>query len=140
MKQPYMFSSSDLLKILEITESLRARLAIILLIAPRLIDPRESLETVLQMFRFTEDKYKVEEAYKHRLQIINALNLKSEYVRNTHMFHARGGGRGGGGRGSNGSGIPRPLSMPESTYFKNMFRRYQTNNSTKDDVTTDGSS
>jgi len=91
-------------------------MAIIMLLAPRLIDPRESLETVLQMFRFSEDKYKVEEAYKHRLQLINSKNLKSEFARNNDYIFVPRAGRGGRSR---------PMSMPDSSYFRSVFRRYQ---------------
>lgn len=119
--------SSDLLKILEITTSLRVKLAIITLIAPRLIDPRESLDLVLQMFRFSEDKFKVEEAYKHRIQILNAISCKSEYVRNIDLFGGNRGGRGNKGPNS------RPISTRgENSYLKSVFSDSRANGEIED--------
>lgn len=115
-----------MLKILEITTSLRVKLAIIVLIAPRLIDPRESLDLVLQMFRFSEDKFKVEEAYKHRIQILNAISCKSEYVRNFDLF---GGNRGGRGYKAN----LRPVSTRgENSYLKSVFSNSRANDEVED--------
>lgn len=92
-------------------------MAIILLIAPRLIDPRESLDLVLQMFRFSEDKFKVEEAYKHRIQILTAISCRNEYVRNFDMF---GGVRGGRGHRAHNS---RPMQQP--SYLQSVFSQPQ---------------
>eukprot|EP01031_Cornospumella_fuschlensis_P045790 gene45790-56044_t len=70
-KQPYLFNSTDLLAILDLTTSVKTRLLIILSLAPRLTDPRTKMDTLVGLFRFSEEKSQVEEALKTRVQAIN---------------------------------------------------------------------
>ncbi|RYG59993.1 DUF4476 domain-containing protein, partial [archaeon] len=70
-KQPYLFNSTDLLTILELTTSVKTRLLIVLSLVPRLTDPRAKMDTLIGLFRFSEEKSQVEEALKTRVQAIN---------------------------------------------------------------------
>lgn len=65
-KEPYLFPSSFLLKFCEITTSIKTKLAFITLLGPRLTDPTSKTEQLLGMFRFAEEKTKVEDILKAR--------------------------------------------------------------------------
>ncbi|KAJ1434199.1 hypothetical protein B484DRAFT_394151 [Ochromonadaceae sp. CCMP2298] len=66
VKEPYLFSSDDLEKILYVTESTKTRLEMIHLVGPRLLDPHVKTEKLIGMFRFAEEKEMVEEVLKAR--------------------------------------------------------------------------
>lgn len=98
-----------------VTASVKTRLAMILMIAPRLVDPRAQYDTLVGLFRFSEEKAQIEEALKLRIQSLNNSIFKKE---SSSVFGGRGGrGRGGltsgksmymGGRGD----ARRPTSLP----------------------------
>ena len=71
-KTPYLFSSAQLAEILEITPSMKTRLAIIAMLGPRLIDPRAKVDYFLNLFRFSEEKERVQEVLKARTQFLSA--------------------------------------------------------------------
>lgn len=104
---PYLFSSDNLIKLLEVTTSLKTKIAIIGLIGPRLMDPKAKIAYFTGLFRFVEDKNTVEEILKTRAQTINS----SVFSRSENLKGA--GGRGIGrssitsrsGRGSMRSGL-----------------------------------
>lgn len=127
-KLPYLFSSEQLLKMLEITTSIKTKIAMIAQIGPRLVDPKAKTQQFLDIFRYADEKNQVEEILKARSQAI----VSSQF--STASTAGRGGGgrggllagRGGGGRGGAGRGAglgaatapvaTRPMpSVPAST-------------------------
>ena len=57
---------------MNITPSVKTRLAMVVMIGPRLIDPRAKVDYFLELFRFSEEKEKVQEVLKARTQFISA--------------------------------------------------------------------
>lgn len=106
-RTPYLFSSDNLIKLLEVTTSLKTKIAIIGLIGPRLMDPKSKLSYFTGLFRFVEDKNTVEEILKTRAQTINS----SVFTRSDNIKAAAGRGIGRNsitsrsGRGSARSGL-----------------------------------
>jgi len=104
LREPYLFTSADLLQILEVTLSTKTRLEMINMIGPRLLDPKSKMLELTGRFRFAEDKLTVEEILKARAQTLNATALQQQQQQTSAM-----GGRGGsilgqgGGRGRGGS-------------------------------------
>lgn len=83
---------------MDITTSEKTRLAIIVSLAARLTDPRSKMEYFSGLFRFADQKCKVEDALKSRMQALsNALFKKME-----PSSVLSPGGRGGRGRGNAG--------------------------------------
>lgn len=101
--------SDDLIKIAEVTPSLKTRKEMISMIGPRLIDPSAKVSSFTGMFRFSEDKEFVEEILKARMSAINAAKF-TKSVGGGLLAGGRGGrgapgrgtaaGRGGAGRGT----------------------------------------
>ena len=96
-KGPYLFSSDNLKKIIDTITSMKTKLAIILMLAPRLTDPRSKMDEFINIFRYADDKTKVEDAMKNRAQLIGSSGFSR--TSSTGMSTGRG-GRGGMGRGS----------------------------------------
>jgi len=96
VKEPYLFSSGDLVKIVEVTSSLKTRIAMITMLGPRLSDPNSHVATFTDMFRFNEDKKTVEEVLKARTNALNASQFTKKAAGSTLL---RGGPGGRGGRG-----------------------------------------
>ena len=71
-KTPYLFSSSQLVEILDITPSVKTRISMIQIIGPRLIDPRSKVDHFLGLFRFSEEKEKVQEVLKARTHVLSS--------------------------------------------------------------------
>jgi hypothetical protein len=113
-KYPYLFTSADLLQILDVTTSVKTRIAIIGMLGPRITDPRVGMDNVLSLFRFAEEKSQVEEVFKSRMQVLNG----SMFTRASSLSSPGiGGGRcaGRGGRSilsPSGRSTSRPMSMP----------------------------
>lgn len=104
-KTGFLFTTESLQKIIEITTSLKTKLKLISLVAPRLIDPtRAKMEHFSSFFRFAEDKLIVENAFKERLKVINSSKFsRAESLHSNSTDRARMslGGRGRGrGRGA----------------------------------------
>lgn len=102
-KVPYLFTSENLLRLTEVTTSLRTQLTIIAMIGPRLIDPRGKTTELLDLFRFADQRAKVEEILKAR-----ATALAVTIYKNSPTSTTPGGGRGAGrgGRGAGGLALP----------------------------------
>jgi hypothetical protein len=71
-KLPYLFNSSQLAELLDITPSIKTRLAFIVMLGPRLIDPRAKVDHFIGLFRYSEEKEKVQEVLKARSDALNA--------------------------------------------------------------------
>lgn len=71
-KTPYLFSSSQLIEILDITPSVKTRISMIQILGPRLIDPRSKVDHFLGLFRFSEEKEKVQEVLKARTHVLSS--------------------------------------------------------------------
>ena len=104
-----------MLRILEVTPSVKTRIAIIRMISPRLTDPKSESEAILNLFRYSEEKTQVEEALKARAKAIE----KSRYsaapkasIPGSNTPHGVRPGRGRGGRGLTTSSSARPTSAP----------------------------
>lgn len=97
MKQPYLFSSEHLSKILEVTTSVRTRINMMAMIGPRLTDPKAKTAYFLGLFRYAEEKAQVEEILKARTQTMNS----SIFSKGTDL-RTGGAGRGAAGRGGRG--------------------------------------
>ena len=69
---PYLFTSAQLAEIIAITPSIKTRLAMISMIGPRLTDPRAKVDFFLGLFRFSEEKEKVQEVLKARTHVISS--------------------------------------------------------------------
>lgn len=76
LKEPYLFTSSNLEKIVNITVSLKTRMSMIGLIGPRLTDPNAKITIFTDMYRFSEDKKSVEDILKTRTNTLNASQFK----------------------------------------------------------------
>jgi hypothetical protein len=71
-KTPFLYASADLLAILNCVTSQKTKLAIIEHLAPRLVDPKKHQPELLEIFRFVNEKEKVESLLKARSQTISA--------------------------------------------------------------------
>ena len=112
-KTPYLFSSDQLMQLLLAITSVKTRIAIVGLIGPRLTDPSAKSTELLALFRFSEEKSKVEEILKARIT-----TLKSTAFRLSTSASLQG-GRGQnrmsvnqGGRGMTRSSQSVRLSAP----------------------------
>jgi hypothetical protein len=65
-KQPYLFTSAQLLLVCDVTPSLKTKLEFISSIGPRLIDPASSADKLLGLFRYATEKSAVEKILKDR--------------------------------------------------------------------------
>ena len=75
-KLPFLFSSLQLMTMVEtITPSVKTRLAMISHIGPRLIDPKAKASQLIALFRYVEEKEKVEAILKARTQVVMARSL-----------------------------------------------------------------
>ena len=97
-KKGLLFNSQQLMDFCMITESLKTRITFIESICPRVTDPNAMVSKFTDLFRFEDDRSKVEDAFKARSETMRA-----------SCFNAGGGGAlstggGGGGRGGAGRG------------------------------------
>lgn len=112
-KYPYLFTSADLLQILDVSTSVKTRLAIITMLGPRITDPRVGTDKVLSLFRFAEEKSQIEEVFKSRMQVLNGSMFTRASSLSSPGLAGRGAGRGGRGILSpSGRSTSRPMSMP----------------------------
>lgn len=127
-KGPYLFTSECLSQIVDITTSVKTKIAIITMLGPRLTDPKAKLDYFTGLFRFVEEKSVVEEVLKHRAHILaTSIFTKASMSPSHHNLNSIGspGGRTGillggrGGRGTGGRGHPptggRSVGLPHST-------------------------
>ena len=80
-KVPYMFTSAQLMALIDLTLSVKTRIAMIQHVGPRLIDPRAKASQLVGLFRYSEEKEKVESVLKARTQAVMA---------NTSLFRPQG--------------------------------------------------
>jgi hypothetical protein len=69
LKIPYLFTSANLLKMLDVTPSVKTRLSMISAIGPRLIDPTAKAKELRELFRFSNDQDHVMSVLKQREKI-----------------------------------------------------------------------
>lgn len=120
MKDPYLFKSSNLIRLVEITPSLKTKMRMLYIIGPRLVDPRAEAEYFKGMFRFSEEKSEVEEILKARVHTISTAQFNKSMGPGLLATGGRGagaagrggrgasmmmGGRGGAGRGGRGGAV-----------------------------------
>ena len=72
-----MFSTSQLISILKPVSSVKTRITLVGEIGPRLIDPKEHADELLSLFRFADEKEKIEEVLKARQTTLSS----SHYVK-----------------------------------------------------------
>jgi hypothetical protein len=106
-KTPYLFSSDNLIELMQITESVKTRLAIIQSVGPRLSDPKAKSEVIIGLFRYADEKKVAEDVLKARAQSLVGTSTYSPPPSGVNIMMNSGGrgntngGRGGrGGRGS----------------------------------------
>ena len=73
-KLPFLFSSAQLMIMLDITLSVKTRLAMITQIGPRLTDPKAKSSQLIALFRYSEEKERVEGVLKARTKVVMASN------------------------------------------------------------------
>lgn len=104
-KTAFLFSCDNLLAMMELTTSIKTKLSMVTMIAPRITDPRAKSTEIANCFRFVNEKTVVEDVLKARAQ-----TLQGSVFRRTGSFGGAGGmgGRGGSlattGRGMSGRG------------------------------------
>lgn len=94
-KDQYLFTSAELIQLMDTTTSLKTKLAMVTMIGPRVTDPKAGMDKVSGVFRYAEEKAQVEEVFKARLQALSG----SMFSRGTSQMMSPQGGRGGRGRG-----------------------------------------
>jgi hypothetical protein len=115
-KQPYLFSSAQLLEILTATTSVKTRIAIIQSIGPRLTDPQAKKDELMGLFRYAEEKLKVEEVLKNAWTRVSQQQQQAAMTASGaggNLLSSKG-GRGGGGPGrgagpSSGRNVAAPM-------------------------------
>ena len=129
-KIQFLFTSKNLIELLNITPSVKTRIQFVKEVGPRLIDPKSLSVTIIDMFRYSEEKRKVEMVLKSRAQVLAKQVAYSQGVAGNSNGNCgvvggrgrgagRGGGRGrgrgrGGGRGS-GTGGEGASTLPTSS-------------------------
>jgi hypothetical protein len=103
LKIPYLFTSANLLKMLDVTPSVKTRLSMISAIGPRLIDPTAKAKELRELFRFYNDKDHVMSVLKQR-EKIQAASRFSKSIGKPGPGTSLGGRGGVGGRGAGGRG------------------------------------
>lgn len=94
-KDQYLFTSAELIQLMDTTTSLKTKLAMVTMIGPRVTDPKAGMDKVSGVFRYAEEKAQVEEVFKARLQTLSG----SMFSRGSSQMMSPQGGRGGRGRG-----------------------------------------
>lgn len=105
-KQPYLFSSSHLVQLTDLTPSLKTRLAMICTIAPRLVDPASKSAMLKEMFRFNCDKEKIDEVLQERTRTIQSARFTNTGEGRTPILFAGAGRGAAGGRGVRRTSAP----------------------------------
>ena len=76
-KIPYLFTSVQMMELIEITPSVKTRLAMIAHLGPRLVDPKAKANQFIQLFRYVEEKERVEGILKMRTNVLAASLFKT---------------------------------------------------------------
>jgi hypothetical protein len=80
-KAPFLFTSVQLMVMIDITLSVKTRLAFIEKLGPRLTDPKSKASQFVALFRFSEEKERVEGILKSRTQVV---------MSNTSLYRPQG--------------------------------------------------
>lgn len=111
-KLPYLFTSDQLIDLISTVQSVKTKVSVVTLIGPRLVDPTARHNELLDLFRFSEEKEKVENVLKKRAMVIGAQRYSVSRTRRSL------GGRGAspnrnsvGGRGVGGSARQKAFSI-----------------------------
>lgn len=80
-KAPFLFTSLQLMVLIDITLSVKTRLAFIEKLGPRLTDPKSKASQFIGLFRFSEEKERVEGILKSRTQVV---------MSNTSLYRPQG--------------------------------------------------
>jgi len=97
-KLGFLFNCKQLHDFVMITESLKTRIAFIDELCPRVTDPQTMSQAFVDMFRFEDDRAKVESAFRARLDTLKANQFNAKGG-SALSGGGRGAGRGGAGRG-----------------------------------------
>ena len=118
----FLFTSDILLKFLNITPSVKTKLTMISMIGPRLIDPKTKYNDLVDLFRFAEEKEKVEDILKARIQTLNS----SIFNKNVSVLSPGGGPGGSRGRKQRPISInPGRGSLTRDNENKTLSQRFQ---------------
>lgn len=71
-KLPHLFTSDQLIDLISTVQSVKTKVSVVTLIGPRLVDPTARHSELLDLFRFSEEKEKVENVLKKRAMVIGA--------------------------------------------------------------------
>ena len=80
-KGPFLFTSLQLMVMIDITLSVKTRLAFIEKLGPRLTDPKSKASQFVGLFRYSEEKERVEGILKSRTQVV---------MSNTSLYRPQG--------------------------------------------------
>ena len=121
-KDKYLFNSDQLMELMQVTESVKTRIAFIGCICPRLTNPNSRTNDFTDLFSFKDDKSKIEELFKTRADTLKSSQFTAPGGASALSSSAggrgaggRGAGRGGAGRGGGGrTGVPKanPTAVP----------------------------
>ena len=70
-KQGLLFTSENLITLLELIPSIKTQISIIESLGPRLIDPKSRAEAIIGRYRFAEDKRLVQDVLKMRAHTLS---------------------------------------------------------------------
>lgn len=115
-KTPYLFSSDNLIELMQITESVKTRLAIIQSVGPRLSDPKAKSEIIIGLFRYADEKKVAEDVLKARAQSLVGTSTYSPPPSGVNvMMNSGGRGIAHGGRGGRGGRGPGSTTSSAAT-------------------------
>jgi hypothetical protein len=120
-KVPFLFSSADVMAVINITESEKTRMCILEKLGPRLTDPQAMTKEFQNIFRFNVEKEAVVEILKRRTHVIRdacftPVSLPSPVTgARGQLLAGRGAGRGGAGRGPGTGGTTNHEEMAKAS-------------------------
>lgn len=138
-KKKYLFTSSQLIDILNTTPSIKTQISIIGHLGPRLTDPKSRCDDILSRFRFSEEKRSVEEILRMRTQTLSASMYSVATTSTTNRksdILLRGGHRNRASKAKTLSGPISPVSIsdtnPQPTLSQNDAPKTLISESTSD--------
>lgn len=78
-KTPYLFTSTNLLDLLEDIGAVKTKMSIISLIGPRLVDPTAKHNELMELFEYAGEREKVEGILKKRATVLSSKRYGDEY-------------------------------------------------------------
>jgi hypothetical protein len=88
-KVAYLFSSASLIQILESITSIKTKVAIIESLGPRLTDPKAKTAQILNMFRYAEERARVEKVLRTRSNSLSHSIFRSTSGANLSLHASR---------------------------------------------------